>query len=826
VETLVDFLKEISQKYTSATALSISMGVRQRKWSYSRLWDLSARVSSILEKKGLVKGDQAIIWGPNCPEWVVAFLGCARAGVVAVPLDVRSAPDFVTRVMDRTSPKLAIVSRSTRAQLPREDLDTLLFEELEELMEETAPREEEPTAAPDDIVELMFTSGTTGEPKGVMLTHRNLLSNTLGAAAMVQLKPNSRMLSLMPLSHMLEQTGGLLVPLYYGANLVYATSRQPSIIFKTLQTNHITAMILVPQALQLFMNAIEREVRAQGKEKLWGMLMGVASVMPNPVRRRLFRQVHHRLGGCMSFMFSGGAALDPELGRKWNNLGIPVLQAYGTTETAPLITTNTFRNNREGSVGKTPPGQDVRIAEDGEVLTRGPNVTPGYWQNNEATDAAFEDGWYKTGDLGLLDDDGYLYLKGRKKDLIVLANGQNVYPEDIEAIINNQPGVKDSVVLGLQTESGDVSVHAALLMEDETDSDPGSVVRSANQILASHQQVQGFTLWPEEDFPRTHTLKIRKPLVLDFLTSTEQQRDSQPETQNAPVAGTALQRLIASVCNLPLEELTPEKSLGLDLNLDSLGRVELLSAIEEELGARVDEEQLNPTTTVAELERLVDAGGAALRLPFPSWGRTWWCSALRAFLQSAFVFPLMHVLYRVKITGQEQFQGLEGPLLFASNHNVKMDNPLIIMAMPIRWRRRLSPAAAADFMLPNPLWRIGAPLLGNAFPFSREGAIRPSLENLGLLLDWGWSILIYPEGQSNRNGVMESFKPGAGLVAVEGRTQVVPIRVVLNKRGVFDHGGLLTRGDVEIRFGKPIVFARKAEYREATEQLEAAVREL
>ena len=631
-----------------------------------------------------------------------------------------------------------------------------------------------------------------------MLTHRNLVSNTLAAAAMVHLKPSSRMLSLMPLSHMLEQTGGLLVPLYYGANLVYATSRQPSIIFKTLQTNHITAMILVPQALQLFMNAIEREVRAQGKEKLWGILMGVASVISNPVRRRLFRQVHRRLGGCMSFMFSGGAALDPELGRKWTNLGIPVLQAYGTTETAPLITTNTFRNNREGSVGKTPPGQEVRIAEDGEVLTRGPNVTPGYWQNKEATDAAFEDGWYKTGDLGLLDDDGYLYLKGRKKDLIVLANGQNVYPEDIETIINNQPGVKDSVVLGLPTESGDVSVHAALLMEEETDSDPGSVVRSANQILASHQQVQGFTLWPEEDFPRTHTLKIRKPLVLDFLTNTEQQRDSQPETQNAPVAGTALQRLIASVCNLPLEDLTPEKSLGLDLNLDSLGRVELLSAIEEELGGRVDEEQLSPTTTVAELERLVDAGGAAQRLPFPSWGRTWWCSALRAFLQSAFIFPLMHILYRVKITGQEQFQGLEGPLLFASNHNVKMDNPLIIMAMPTRWRRRLSPAAAADFMLPNPLWRICAPLLGNAFPFSREGAIRPSLENLGLLLDWGWSILIYPEGQSNRNG-MESFKPGAGLVAVEGRTSVVPIRVVLNKRGVFDHGGLLTSSPTALK---------------------------
>lgn len=826
METLIDFLKHISEKYGPATALSISMGVRQRKWSYGRLWDLSARASAIIEKKGLVKGDQAIIWGPNCPEWVVAFLGCVRAGVVAVPLDVRSAPDFVTRVMDRTSPKLAIVSRSTQAQLPREDLDTLLFEELEELMEETAPRQEEPEAALDDIVELMFTSGTTGEPKGVILTHRNLVSNTLAAAEMVQLKPDSRMLSLMPLSHMLEQTGGLLVPLYYGANLVYATSRQPSIIFKALQTNRITAMILVPQVLQLFMNGIEREVRAQGKEKLWGMLMSLASVMPNPVRRRLFKKVHSRLGGCMSFMFSGGAALDPELGRKWNNLGIPVLQAYGTTETAPLITTNTFRNNREGSVGRTPPGQEVRIAEDGEVLTRGPNVTPGYWQNEEATDAAFEGDWYRTGDLGIMDDDGYLYLKGRKKDLIVLSNGQNVYPEDIETIINNQPGVKDSVVLGLTTESGDVAVHAALLMEDETDSDPASVVRTANGMLASHQQVQGFTLWPDEDFPRTHTLKIRKPLVLEFLTHQELQRDSQPEAQSTPAAGTPLQRLIASAFNLPLEELTPEKSLGLDLNVDSLGRVELLSAIEEELGAHVDEEQLSPGTTIAELQRLVDAGGAAPNLPFPSWGRTWWCSALRAFLQSAFIFPFMHVLYRVKITGREQFQGLEGPLLFASNHNVKMDNPLIIMAMPTRWRRRLSPAAAADWMLPNPLWRIGAPLLGNAFPFSREGAIRPSLENLGQLLDGGWSILIYPEGQSYRDGVMESFKPGTGLVAVEGRTPVVPIRVVLNKRGAFDRGGLFSRGEVEIRFGEPINFGRRADYREATEQLETAVRAL
>ncbi|MCH8087806.1 MAG: 1-acyl-sn-glycerol-3-phosphate acyltransferase, partial [Chloroflexi bacterium] len=285
------------------------------------------------------------------------------------------------------------------------------------------------------------------------------------------------------------------------------------------------------------------------------------------------------------------------------------------------------------------------------------------------------------------------------------------------------------------------------------------------------------------------------------------------------------QRILSSVCSIPPEALTPDKSLGLDLNLDSLGRVELLSAIEEELGVYVDEEQLSPATTLHELEVLVQAGGDEQKLPFPAWGRSLWCGVLRALIQNVVLFPLLHIFYKVRVTGRDQLDGLEAPLLFASNHNVKMDNPLIMMALPARWRRRLCPAAAADFILGNPLWRFGGPFLGNSFPFSREGAIRPSLEHLGQLLDWGWSVLIYPEGRSNREG-MESFKPGTGLVAVESRTLVVPIRVVLHKGSVFDRAGLLSRGDVEIRFGQPIKFRRREDYRVATEQLEAAVRAL
>ena len=825
METLVDLLNDAAERFGPTTALTIKPGFRQQRWSYLRLRESSERVAAVLRQYGLKKGDRAIIWAPNSPEWVVAFFGCLQAGVVAVPLDVRSAPAFVASIVGQTEPKLAFLSRQTAQGLPDPGFPVVSLEDLEEHLDGVAPLGDEPPVAADDIAEIMFTSGTTGDPKGVVLTHQNVVSNAVAAAKVLPVKPWYRLLSLLPLSHMLEQTGGLLVPLLNGASVVYPVSRRPSIIFKTMQTNHVTNFVAVPQALQLFMNGIERQVRAQGKERQWRFLLRLASVLPTPVRRWLFRQVHRQLGGRLGFIMSGGAYLDPELARRWAALGIPVLQGYGTTETSPAITMNTLRYQSLGSVGRVLPGQEVRIAPDGEILTRGPNVTQGYWQNPEATTASFEDGWYKTGDLGYLDSDGFLYLKGRKKDLIVLANGQNVYPEDIEALLHKESGVADTVIVGLPGDGGTVQVHAVLLMEDGTRAP--DVVRSVNRQLASHQQVQGFTLWPEDDFPRTHTLKVKKPLVLDFLLSQQQEPSpsvaSDAMQQQAPAG--ELHRVVASICGLPPETLAPGQTLGLDLNLDSLGRVELLSAIEAEIGVYVDEEKLGPETTFQELEDLVQRGGTKQDLPFPSWGRSLWCQGLRALLQHTALFPLLRVFYKVQVRGRENLDMLEGSVLFASNHNVSLDNPLIMMSLPNRWRRRLCPAAAADDAFGNPFWRVANSLLGNAFPFARDGAVRPSLEHLGQLLDWGWSVLIYPEGY-NTYGDMVPFKAGTGLVAVESRTPVVPVRVTLRKGSVFDRASLLSRGEVEVSFGQPLAFPRGTDYREATEQLEAAVKAL
>jgi long-chain acyl-CoA synthetase len=274
-------------------------------------------------------------------------------------------------------------------------------------------------------------------------------------------------------------------------------------------------MILVPQALQLFMNGIEREVRRQKKETAWASLHRIAPRLPFAWRRALFSSVHKRFGGHFRFFISGGAYLPPNLETRWENMGFRVMQGYGTTECAPIVSVMPYHEHAYGTIGKPLPGVQIRIADDGEILVHGPNVALGYWKNPEATAAAFQDGWYHTGDLGYQDARGYLYIKGRKKNLIVLSNGLNVYPEDIENALLTNTAIKDAVVIGLTENGHEPVVHAVLLMDDSAQA--RAVIQQANKQLASHQQVRGFTIWPEQDFPRTHTLKVKRPELLEML---------------------------------------------------------------------------------------------------------------------------------------------------------------------------------------------------------------------------------------------------------------------------------------------------------------------
>jgi long-chain acyl-CoA synthetase len=821
METLGRFLERVTTQFSSSPALLYKPRYRTENWTYAHLWEHTTRVAWWLHAQGIGQGDRVVLWAPNSPWWVAAFFGLERVGAVCVPLDLRSSPDFVRIVIARSEPKFALLSALTRDAWESHVPNCTLEDMVRGIPPEAPPWVE--TVTPDDIAEIMFTSGTTGEPKGVVLTHGNITANAASVTRVIPDLPYFRLLSILPLSHMFEQTVGLVLPLNRGASVFYPASRQSSILFRAFAEQRITTVLAVPQALQLFIDAIERQVRKSGREGLWRRLNALAPHLPRSGRKLLFRSVHRRLGGELQFFVSGGAAIDPELVRRWNLLGIPIVQGYGATETAPVITATSLTDTDPRTVGKPVPGVTLYLAPDGELLVQGPNVALGYWNNPEATAESFGDGWYRTGDLGSLDPSGRLYLKGRKKNLIVLANGQNVYPEDVERALISLPGVDDAVVIGLPNQQGP-EVHAVLLCEVVSD-DPGALVRQANAMLAPHQRIAGFSLWPEPDFPRTHTLKIkRRDVLAQVQRGTVIDVTRHPSPTSSGSAGSPLTRLIVEASGGTAAALTSNDTLA-DLGLDSLARVELLAVIETELGVYLDESMVDASTSIADLQQMVEAGRSSERPNFSAWPRGRVARTVRSVLQRA-AFAFLGRFAPTSATGIENLDCIDGPVLFVANHTSHLDSAVLLSALPVRHRRRVAVAAAADYFFARPLLGSLVALLLNAFPFSRTTAVRPTLEHCATLLDSKWSILLYPEGTRSMTGTIGEFKAGVGLLAVELEVPVIPVYLDGLQRILPKGRTVPRRGPVSVTFGSAMTFEGSTSYGDVASRLEDAVRAL
>jgi long-chain acyl-CoA synthetase len=466
-----------------------------------------------------------------------------RAGVVFVPLDLHMTPDAIRRIADRSGALQLVIGTGRDAPDPAEaDLDHLPAVTTTDLCAEPGaamPADWEAQVASweqprrDDVYLLIYTSGTTGTPKGVVLTHDNTVS---GIDAFHLLVPDIeyRLVSLLPMSHLYALAVELCFTLDLGADILYVRSRNPRVVFEAIAEHRMSAMFVFPQILDLFWTAAEREVERRGKAEWLRRARAIARNLPMGARRLIFRStVHARLGGEMRLFVCAGAFLPPAVQQAWEDLGVVVMQGYGATETGSG-TINSWRDHPLGTVGRPLAGVEMRIAEDGEVQFRGPTVTRGYWQDPEATAAAFtEDGFYRTGDLGHLDPQGRLVLHGRKRDMIVLPNSLNVFPEDIENALRIA-GIRDSVVL--ETEPGRIEavVLAPTTLERVQEGGaaapvvgaftPGSdlarvradvdaAVKAANATLAVHARVAAWRFWPDADFPRTHTLKVKRDQV-------------------------------------------------------------------------------------------------------------------------------------------------------------------------------------------------------------------------------------------------------------------------------------------------------------------------
>ncbi|MEA2609173.1 MAG: long-chain acyl-CoA synthetase [Chloroflexota bacterium] len=540
--TVLDLFDDAVARYGDRTALSLRRDdASTTTWSYRELQRRSRIAAWRLRALGLEPGDRLLTWSPSTPELPATYFGAMRARLIIVPLDLRMSADAVSGIVKASEARHLVLGTGRDAPDPGEaGLDRFPTTSVEALCADpdaSFPPDWEtqvaglPRPSADEIFELVFTSGTTGTPKGVMLGHDNVRASIESFHRIVPALDH-RLVSLLPLSHLLEQAVGLYYALSVGADILYVRSRNPRVIFDALREHRVTSMVVVPQVLDLFWSAIEREVAKRGRTAGFDRLRAVARHLPAGIRRRLFGSVHAQLGGHFRLFLSSGAFLPPALQQGWVDLGVTVLQGYGATETGTGSCT-TLDDAGIGTVGRPPAGIEMRLADDGEIQFRGPTLFKGYWHDPVATAAAYTpDGWYRTGDIGHLDGAGRLILSGRSRDMIVLPNGFNVYPEDIENALR-VAGLRDSVAI--ETRPGRIE---AIVLRDRgsdagtadagADAGPANaatmalrarmdeIVKSANGHLGPNQRIAGWRLWPDDDFPRTHTLKIKRGPVREW----------------------------------------------------------------------------------------------------------------------------------------------------------------------------------------------------------------------------------------------------------------------------------------------------------------------
>jgi long-chain acyl-CoA synthetase len=552
-DSMLDLLDDASTRYAGKRqfALRTDDGL-QLPWTAADLRYRSKLAAWRLRRLGLQPSDRLLTWSPSTPALPAVYYGAMRAGLVVVPLDLRMTPGVIKRIADQSDARWLAVGTGFDAPDPRgAGFDEIAVRTVEWLTSDPAHQNAAATdeGSPDDpfpddwetqvdswtrptrdsLFEVIYTSGTTGVPKGVMLKHGTILS-TLEAIGHLLPPREHRTVSLLPLSHLFEQAPILFFGMMIGADILYLRSRTPRVIFDALREQRVTTMVVVPQLLQLFWNGIEREVRRQGKEGLFNRSRRVARFLPYWARRRLFGRIHNQLGGELRLIASAGAYLPPALQLAWEELGVTVIQGYGATECGPVAAT-TEQDHPTGTVGKTLPPVEVRLADGtGEILVNGPTVFDGYWKDPQGTAAVMADGWYRTGDVGRYDGRGNLVLSGRTKNIIVLPNGLNVFPEDIEnvledlglaqvVVLETTPGRIEAVVLSPDAPPVITATNPAL-RPPETDEEMAALrlriepmIKEANARLGQQQRIDDFRIWPEADFPRTHTLKIRRSEV-------------------------------------------------------------------------------------------------------------------------------------------------------------------------------------------------------------------------------------------------------------------------------------------------------------------------
>ena len=780
---LYQILQQRAERFPASIALGAADGLRWRTLDSRQLLAQVDGLSVDLAERGIQAGDRVVLWSPSGLRTPVYLFALWKLGAIVVPFDRDMNPQAATAILAAVEPRLVIVGYDQRPAWASAEGTVDWWEPT------PRPHSGEPWQPPaEPLAAIFFTSGTTGQPKGCMISHANLCAQVEAFDDRIPLDETCRLSSILPLSHLFDLTCGLLYPMLRGAAVHYIPTRRGADIVRVLQEQRVTHMMAVPQLLTLMGNALEQRLQARLPRPIYTRLLALADRSPMAIRRRLFFLVHRQIGGCLRLLAAGGAALPLATQQLWQRLGVDVVQGYGTSECSPVIACGEPRITPAGSVGPPLKGVEVRLSNDGELQVRGPNVMLGYWRDpNRTAEVLSADGWYSTGDLATIDGQGNIVLQGRARDLIVLPNGMNVWPQDVEDALRAEPGVQDAAVLAVPTSSGGARLHAYLIPAGSAHraGDPSQVLAHANAHLAGHQRVASASWWPDADFPRTSTLKVRRHLL---PLPSEQPTNS---TGSPPIEGDPLAEAIAGVAHTA--SIAEEQTLA-QLGLDSMGLVELVVQVEERTGRALPESALSTEMTVADLRVAVAAApladertsadlDTALPLPVPPWiyAHGWFA---RPVLTAPFDLLYWWGIPRTTVLGTQHLHNLPTGTVFAGNHRSFADMPLVRVGLsrsPARhFSRRLVIAAMAEGEgWRSPLARYVAAAYG-LYPLDRLAHREASLRRLASLAGRGNAVLIFPQGTHARpidergDPPAVRFKTGVAHVAEALGAPVVP----------------------------------------------------
>lgn len=844
-------LVEDWRRHGSQTAVVRLVGNRRVRTSYAALAELAGRFAAELKKRNIAPGERVLLWGENSAEWIAAFFGCVLRGVLVVPLDAAGSPEFAQRVIEDVQPVLVVGNHALSSALPL-NLAKLELSDLTTFL----PNEEagaEAGLSSDTPLQILFTSGTTGNPKGVVHTHGNVLASLEPIEREMQkylrfekfVHP-LRFLHTLPLSHVFGQFMGLWIPALLAAEVHFDSRLAAPKLMETIHRERISVLAAVPRVLQVLKTHLENEEPSLGE--------AIQRTKHDPAWKRWwkFRRIHRTFGFKFWAFVCGGASLSPDLEQFWNALGFVLVQGYGMTETAALITLNHPFHISRGSIGKPLPGREVKLGPDGEVLVRGPMVSQATWYRGQLQQR--ESPWLATGDLAEQLPSGELRFLGRKSEVIVTSSGLNIHPEDLEAALQEQPGIHASAVVAVDTPNGREPF--AVLAFDGAPSEAGRAVQQANTKLAEFQRIRRWTLWPEPDLPRTSTGKVQRRRVALWVQANALEGGKGESVTAQDWLLTLIQKITG---DLPART-DDQARLEEDLHLDSLGRVQLVSALEEELGSLNEEEQLQQVGTLGELRSLVGIRSGTDTNPalqssaisgqkqapersrnfiYPRWTWNPISHLLRVVFLEAVAFPLVRLLAAPKVYPAE----LNTPqrVLLIANHVTAFDVPILLAALPRNIRDRVAVAMAGEMLddwrhsrnQPTLWQKLSAPAaywlvteLFNVFPLPRAAGFQRSFAHAGEALDRGYHVLVFPEGSRSPEGELRNFRRGIGVLAQQAKVPVLPIALIGLGELKVARKGWYRSGKIQVRVGRPISLQPSLSADQITKLLEEKVKSL